>query len=45
MSRNDAIAAAFAAQARHCDGYGSTLYGELCRRCADDDGGHDTETR
>ena len=36
MSRNDAIAAAFAAQARHCDGYGSTLYGELCRRCADD---------
>ena len=36
MSRNDAIAAAFAAQARHCDGYHSTLYGELCRRCADD---------
>ena len=36
MSRNDAIAAAFAAQARHCDGYGSMLYGELCRRCADD---------
>lgn len=36
MPRNDAIAAAFTAQACHCDGYGSTLYGELCRRCADD---------